>query len=172
MFTISGPCSDLPPLMNGVIAYDTGPADSRPINTIATVTCDNGGRNFRQCLNDGTWSGTTPTCQCEFHYILTVTSPFLDTVNTVPTEPPTTCPNLTVPANAMISYNMGTTSLRPVNTVSTYTCVTGYTLTGGTTTRTCGSDGVWSGSATTCQGKEYKLVLMVDRLYCLHSHLS
>ncbi len=62
--------------MNGVIAYDTGLADSRPINTIAAFTCDNGntptGGTFRQCLNDGTWSGTTPTCQCEFHYILTV----------------------------------------------------------------------------------------------------
>ncbi len=72
---------------------------------------------------------------------------------------PITCSDLTVPANGMISYNMGTTSLRPVNTVATYTCVTGYTLNGGST-RTCESDGVWSGLAPTCQGKEYKLVLM------------
>ncbi len=59
--------------MNGVITYTAGPADSRPINTIATITCDNGytltESNFRHCLNDGTWSGTTPTCQCEFHYM-------------------------------------------------------------------------------------------------------
>ena len=66
-----------------------------------------------------------------------------DTVNTGPTEPPTTCPDLTVPANGVISYNLGTASLRPVDTVATYTCVTGYTL-DGVTTRTCGSDGVWS----------------------------
>ncbi len=78
---------------------------------------------------------------------------FLDTVNTGPTEPPTTCPDLTVPANGMISYNMGTASPRPVNTVATYTCDTGYTLTGGITTRTCESDGVWSGSTPTCQRK-------------------
>ena len=69
MFTISGTCFDLPPLINGVNAYDAGSADSRPINTIATFTCDNGytleltGGNFRQCLNDGTWSGSAPTCQ-------------------------------------------------------------------------------------------------------------
>ncbi len=69
-----------------------------------------------------------------------------------PTEPPTTCSDLTVPANGMISYSMGTVSLRPVNTVATYTCTTGYTLNGGTT-RTCGSDGVWSGSPLTCQRK-------------------
>ncbi len=74
VFTISGTCFDLPPLMNGVISYDTGLADSRPINTLATLTCDNGytitGGNFRHCLNDGTWSGATATCQCEFDYII------------------------------------------------------------------------------------------------------
>ena len=81
MFTISGACSDLPRLMNGVITYTDGLADSRPINTIATFTCDNGytltGGSFRACLNDGTWDGTAPTCQCEFHCILTVASPCL-----------------------------------------------------------------------------------------------
>ena len=75
MFTISGTCSDLPPLMNGDITYNGGgSADSRTINTIAFFTCDNGytltGGSFRQCQNDGTWDGTTPTCQSEFHYIL------------------------------------------------------------------------------------------------------
>ncbi len=79
--TVSGTCSDLPPLMNGGITYTDGLVDSRPINTIATFTCVNGytliGGSFRVCQNDGTWSGTAPTCQCEFHYILTVASPFL-----------------------------------------------------------------------------------------------
>ncbi len=72
------------------------------------------------------------------------------TTNTVPT----TCSDLTVPTNGMIGYNMAT-SPRPVNTVATYTCVTGYTLQtyGGNTTRTCGSDGVWSGSAVACYRK-------------------
>ncbi len=58
--------------MNGVITYTAGLADSRPINTLATFTCNNGytltggiTSNFRQCLNDRTWSGITPTCQCK-----------------------------------------------------------------------------------------------------------
>ncbi|XP_064386665.1 sushi, von Willebrand factor type A, EGF and pentraxin domain-containing protein 1-like [Halichondria panicea] len=42
---------------------------------------------------------------------------------------------------------------RPVNTVATYTCDTGYTL-NGVSTRTCGSDGVWSGSDPTCEAIE------------------
>ncbi len=66
--------------MNGGISYTDGLADSRPINTIAIFACDNGytltGGGLRACQNDGTWSGTTPTCQGEFHYILTVASPF------------------------------------------------------------------------------------------------
>ena len=70
-----------------------------------------------------------------------------------PIEPPTTCPDLTVPANGMIGYNnMGTASPRPMDIVATFTCDTGYTLKGGTT-RTCRSDGMWSGSAPTCQCK-------------------
>ncbi len=76
-----GPCFDLPPLMNGDITYTAGLADSRPVMTTAFFTCDNGytltGGSFRACQNDGTWSGSTPTCQCEFRYILTVASPFL-----------------------------------------------------------------------------------------------
>ena len=73
-------------------------------------------------------------------------------MNTGPTEPPTTCPDLTVPANGMISYNMGTANLRPVDTVATYTCNTGYTLTGDSIS-TCGSDGVWSSDAPVCQSE-------------------
>ncbi len=161
MFTISGACFDLPPLMNGGITYAGGLVDSRPINTIATFTCDNGytltGGGFRACQKDGTWSGSAVSCQCEFPLHLNSYFTFIDTVNTGPTEPPTTCSDLTVPANGMIGYNMGTASLRPVGTVATYTCNTGYTLNGGTT-RTCGSDGVWSGSAPTCQGKENKII--------------
>ncbi len=64
-----------------------------------------------------------------------------------------------VTCSALISLTNGdiTPDSRSVGTVATYTCDTGYTLSGDTT-RTCGSAGVWSGSAPTCQGKEYKLV--------------
>ncbi|XP_064386974.1 sushi, von Willebrand factor type A, EGF and pentraxin domain-containing protein 1-like [Halichondria panicea] len=137
-------CFDLQPLMNGAIAYDAGLTDNRPLNTTATSTCDNDyiliGVSFRVCQNDGTWSGSTPTCQAN-------TGP----TNLPPTDPPpTTCSDLIAPTNGMISYNIGTVNLRPVDTVATYTCVTGYTL-NGDITRTCDSDGMWSGSATTCQ---------------------
>ncbi len=54
--------------------------------------------------------------------------------------------------NGDITYTDGPADSRPSNTIAFFTCVTGYTLNGGTT-RTCGSDGVWSGSAPTCQRK-------------------
>ena len=77
MFTISGPCSDLPPLMNGGITYTGGLADSRPINTIATFTCDNGytltgGSTTRTCGSDGVWSGFAPRCQHKWNGLCTV----------------------------------------------------------------------------------------------------
>ena len=70
MFTISGACSDLPRLMNGGITYNGGLVDSRPINTIATFTCNpgftlTGGSTTRTCGSDGVWSGTALTCQCK-----------------------------------------------------------------------------------------------------------
>ncbi len=80
----------------------------------------------------------------------------------------TTCPDLIVPANGMISYNMGIASLRPVNTVATYTCDTGYTLNGGTT-RTCGSGGSWSGSAPNCVGEFCGCTVNVSTLVCRYT---
>ena len=70
IINFSETCFDLQPLINGAIAYDAGLADSRPINTTATSTCDNDyiliGVSFRVCQNDGTWSGSAPTCHGEF----------------------------------------------------------------------------------------------------------
>ncbi len=63
-----------------------------------------------------------------------------------------TCSDLPSLANGNIDYGgAGSPDSRPVNTVATYTCVTGYTLTGGP--RTCGSDRVWSVFAPVCQRK-------------------
>ncbi len=88
---------------------------------------------------------------CISHSIIAVDTGPTETPSTDPL--PTTCSDLIAPTNGMISYNnMGTGSLRPVGTVATYTCNTSYTLNEGST-RTCGSDGMWSGFAPSCQGK-------------------
>ncbi len=48
-----------------------------------------------------------------------------------------------------VSYNAGTVDSRPVSTVATYTCTSGYML-NGEATRTCQSTGVWDGSEPSC----------------------
>ncbi|XP_064386457.1 CUB and sushi domain-containing protein 3-like [Halichondria panicea] len=140
-------CPDLTVPANGVISYNLGTASLRPVDTVATYTCVTGytldGVTTRTCGSDGVWSSFFEIFFLSGSGSGSGSPPNNCYVNTGPTETPTTCPDLTVPTNGVISYNMGTANLRPVDTVATYTCVTGYTL-DGDTTRTCGSDGVWS----------------------------
>ena len=63
------------------------------------------------------------------------------------TDKPVTCPTLTSPANGAVSA-----PARTVGSVATYSCSSGYTLSGGTT-RTCQSSGEWSGLQPSCQGE-------------------
>ncbi len=62
------------------------------------------------------------------------------------------CSDLSI-ENGIVLHSSGSTNNRPVNTMATHTCNSGYTLSGGTNPRTCGSDGQWSGSAPVCQGR-------------------
>ncbi|XP_064386106.1 protein lev-9-like [Halichondria panicea] len=125
-------CSDLSSPTNGDIDYGgAGSTNRRSVNTVATYTCDTrytltGGSTTRTCESDGVWSGSAPMCQ-------------------------TDCPDLPSLINGMIMYNTGSPDNRPINAGAIYTCNTGYTLTGGDTTRTCVSGGIWSGVPPTCQ---------------------
>ncbi|XP_064386408.1 uncharacterized protein LOC135334957 isoform X2 [Halichondria panicea] len=123
-------CSDLIALTNGMISYNMGPASSpRPVNTVATYTCDTGytldGGTTRTCGSSGVWSGSAPTCQ-----------PICSDSPSLP--------------NGVISYNGGSTDIRPINTIATHSCNTGYTL-NGDSVRVCQNDRTWNGSPPTCQ---------------------
>ncbi len=71
--------------------------------------------------------------------------------------PVVTCFDLGNRANSDLTYNVGTSDLRPPGTVVTYTCVTGYRIVGTAsatmTTRNCLTNGGWSGSDPTCEGE-------------------
>ena len=56
------------------------------------------------------------------------------------------CGPLEVPNNGQVSA-----SETVYNYTATYTCNTGYVLSGGST-RTCQVNGEWSGNAPTCEG--------------------
>ncbi len=75
------------------------------------------------------------------------------------------CSDLSLLTNGVINYDNIMGSPRPVNTVATYTCTSSFTLMGNTT-RTCGSDGQWSGSAPTCQ-RESPLITNYLHMYPL-----
>ena len=62
------------------------------------------------------------------------------------------CPNLSNPGNGqVVQANDGNVP----GTVATYSCNAGYRLLGNAD-RPCGSTGVWSGEAPTCQSKALK----------------
>ena len=92
----------------------------------ATYTCNSGytlvGGETRTCQNDGTWSGSAPTCTR------------------------IVCSNLPSPANGQVSFSSGLA----VGSRATYTCSSGYVLVG-EESRTCRSDGNWSGRAPICR---------------------
>ena len=60
-----------------------------------------------------------------------------------------TCPPLTAPDNGNIDCSLGEDGETNPGDTCTFTCDDGYEL-GGSTSRTCGDDGNWDGTDTTC----------------------
>ena len=59
------------------------------------------------------------------------------------------CPSLNDPSNGMITCSLGGDEIPDPGDTCTYTCNTGYVLTG-SHTRTCQSDRSWSNSTPMC----------------------
>ena len=59
------------------------------------------------------------------------------------------CPPLTDPRNGMINCSLGDDEVPSYEDTCSFTCNTGYELTG-SDTRTCQSDGRWSGNDAMC----------------------
>jgi hypothetical protein len=123
--------SELPPVScgaltappNGMIAVQT-----MTVGSVATYSCTKGygpsGSATRSCQQDGTWSGTSPTCVIA------------------------NCPALRSPTGGMVSAPTLT-----YGSMATYTCNTGYTLSGAPTSG-CQESGAWSTPAPTCTIKD------------------
>ncbi len=72
------------------------------------------------------------------------------TIGSIHNPLPVVCLSLPPLNNGIVSYNDSTLGL---DTVANYTCGSGYTLEGGSTTRICLSNGTWSGFNPVCQRK-------------------
>ncbi len=125
---------------------DNGQVDTLSGTTFgstATYSCINGyvliGVETRSCEADGNWGSTAPTCgkQCKIHDIRYL---YIHTV--------IECGPLTPPTNGQVDTSSGTT----FGNTATYSCNSGYTLTG-TAVRSCGADGMWTLSEPVCEGE-------------------
>ena len=64
------------------------------------------------------------------------------------------CPNLSQPENGLINCSLGDDGVISYEDTCSFICSTGYELTG-SDTRTCQSDGSWSGSYDVCRRGNY-----------------
>ena len=71
------------------------------------------------------------------------------------------CPSLTDPGNGMISCSLGDDAVPSYEDTCSFTCNTDYELTG-SDTRTCQSDGSWSGSIAMCSRGEWFLMCILN----------
>ena len=64
------------------------------------------------------------------------------------------CPSLPDPSNGMMNCSLGDDGVPSSGDTCSFTCDTGYELTG-SDTRSCQSDGSWSGSVAMCSRGEF-----------------
>ncbi len=74
-----------------------------------------------------------------------------------------TCSLLTTPDNGVIMYSTITAPTFELSTTASYSCNTGYGLSGSQVTRTCEADAMslsasWSGEALSCPGDYYSSI--------------
>ena len=75
------------------------------------------------------------------------------------------CSQLTNPNNGMISCSLGDDGVHSYEDICSFTCNTGYELTG-SDTRTCQSDGSWSGSDVMCRrGIQHHNKIFIVEIY-------
>jgi len=83
------------------------------------------------------------------------------------------CLDLTDPTNGMISCSLGVDGDPTEGDTCDYMCTTGYVISGDAM-RTCGSNGMWTGSDPTCVGKKIQsYCIYFDSHYlCIMNHNS
>ena len=71
----------------------------------------------------------------------------------------------------MINCSLGDDGISSYEDTCTFTCDTGYELTG-SDTRTCQSDGSWSGNSTMCNKSEWFLIYNDIVFYTICSNMT
>ena len=117
-------------------------------------TCNTGyeltGSSQRICQSNGSWSDTGVMCRRGRNVVNQFLNEALILLIVF-------CSSLANPNNGMISCSLGDDGVYSYEDICNFTCNTGYELTG-SDTRTCQSDGSWSGSKNNCTRGKVKLV--------------
>ena len=77
------------------------------------------------------------------------------------------CSSLGNPTNGMINCSLGDDGAPSYEDTCSFTCNTGYVL-NGSESRTCQSDGRWSGNSATCSRGEWFCVVHIGLSVILH----
>jgi len=113
-----------------------------------SFTCNAGyeltGGDTRTCQSNGSWSGEDAVCRRgivkQKLWLTNYVHSNKSLVNCLP---------LFHPSNGMINCSLGGDDIYSFDDTCSFTCNTGYELTG-SDTRSCQSDGSWSGTFTLC----------------------
>ncbi len=173
---------------NGIITF-TG--ETSGFMTMATYSCNpgyglSGGDSVRTCTSSsvgaGEWTGTSPTCEGMFYLVYFDTmyrnfnslQEYKPTILILCTSAAITCPALSDPTNGQVTFATDPTVPYDYGTVATYSCGTGFGLSGDIM-RTCGgdgltTDGVWSGIESTCEGEHIIICIGSSCYGTPHTH--
>ena len=147
-------CGDLTPPSNGSVAFTFTTFGNE---SIANYSCDTGyilyGDMNRTCQSNGTWSGSAPICEGRFLDIMSLYSSLSELIAV-------DCGDLTPPSNGSVAFTFTTFGNE---SIANYSCDTGYILYGDMN-RTCQSNGTWSGSAPTCEGRFLDIMSLYSSL--------
>ena len=75
------------------------------------------------------------------------------------------CASLNNPDNGVVNCNLGDDGVSSYQDTCSFTCNTGYELTG-SDTRTCQSDGSWSGSEIMCSRGKCVIIIATKCVMC------
>ena len=177
IYFVSVTCSALT-LSDDGVSYNTDAISGRyTVDTVATLTCDRGyslsGNGSRTCQNSGNWE-QVPTCTqsnknkfynlraysswfCDSSYVHTNYDYKIQVHRVCQITIAVTCTILTL-SNGRITYSIHSVSTTryPVDTVATFSCNSGYSLSG-SSTRTCQTSGNWNQATPTCNKNNFNL---------------
>ena len=156
-------------------------SSQRNYNISVDFSCNTGyilrGNSSRTCQSTGQWSGTQPTCDSKLFCPPRVWFQRMNDINCSHVMLLTTLVNHRMWFSFLMLGSCGTPrsltngqtsyTSTTVGSIVTYTCDPGYMMTAGNSSRTCQSDGLWSGNLPTCTRKSTLLLLFVWIVFCI-----